>query len=159
MLTLYDKIRHVVFFLIGPYSLIMKLNLKIEDLIPRESAFKLHALEYPLHLKPWSVRVRFWALEKYGQKHLQYVLETQQLKELCEIAYFMLKEKEQFKTFEEFADAIASPMDIINLAKAIMGSIGFGEKEIRDIEKSGDSGKPKPQAKKRKPTGVRSLTK
>lgn len=117
------------------YCLIMKL--KLEDLVPQKAAFKLSTLDNEITLRPWSLRVRFWALEKYGQERLQEILQTQSLKELCDIVFYMLsdEDKKRFKSFDDFLDSVQTTQDILNLSMALLGTIGLSEPVIEQIRK------------------------
>lgn len=113
----------------------MKLN--FEDLVPQKASFKLSTLEREITLKPWSLRVRFWALDKYGQERLQEILQKQSLKELCEIVFFMMsdEDKSRFKSFDDFLDSVQTTQDILNLSMALLGTIGLSEPIIEEMRK------------------------
>lgn len=111
------------------------MDLKIEDLIPHEATLKLSTIETPLILRPWSLRVRIWALGQYTDKGLEKILREQSPKELSEIAFFMLKDesKKHFKDLEHFQDSILSPKDILALSLAVLGTIGMSEPIIEQL--------------------------
>lgn len=137
--------------------------LNLADLKPQGAAFKLSPYpEQTFNLCPWSLRIRAWAQLKYGPAGLQEIFAKQQIVEIGEMAYFMLKEKEFFKTQDAFLDGVQTVQDQINLMKALLQTIGFGEPEIAQLEKSlpKETPPPKPKApvKKSKRIGAKSLT-
>jgi hypothetical protein len=113
----------------------MKLN--FEDLIPQRAIFKLSTIEPKLILKPWSLKVRFWALKKYGQARLQEIMQNQSLEELCEIAFYMLEDesKSLFKDFDHFTESIQQTSDILAVSMALLNTIGVSEPAIEEMRK------------------------
>ncbi len=110
------------------------LPLKLTDLVPKETKFKLS--KYPdreFTICHWSLRVRQWAMDKYTAKGIKEVFEKQQINEIADIAYFMLIEKDVFKTRDEFLDKIVTIEDQINMIKALLGAVGIGEPEIEKL--------------------------
>lgn len=110
------------------------LPLKLTDLVPKETKFKLS--KYPdreFTICHWSLRVRQWATEKYTPQGIRKLFETQQINEIADIAYFMLIEKDVFKTKDEFLDKIITIQDQVNVIKALLGGVGIGEPEIEKL--------------------------
>lgn len=107
--------------------------LDLESLSPRESELVLSTQKDPIVLKVWSLRVRAWAFDKWGPAKLQEIFSKQQILPISEMAYFMLKDKDRFKTLEEFQEAICTVQDQVNLSKALLASVGIGEPEIEKI--------------------------
>lgn len=125
------------------------MKLKFDDLVPQSATFKLSTLEKPIVLKPWSLKVRFWALGKYGHERLQTILQTQSLFELCEITYFMMADESKalFKDFDEYTEKVVSTADILALVTALLNTIGISEPMIDEIRKElHEREAPKPQA-------------
>jgi hypothetical protein len=140
-----------------------KIPLKIMDLVPKETSFTLSTCEKPVMLCRWSLRVRAWATDKYTSPGLQKIFEEMRIQEIAELAYFMLKDKEQFKSQDEFMDAVSSMQDQLNLITALLGAVGIGEPEMKKIknEMAADEAEEKPKEKKsqkRKKIGAKSLT-
>jgi len=111
----------------------MKLN--FEDLVPQSATLKLSTIPTALVLKPWSLRVRFWALKKYGQERLQQIMQTQSLEELCEIAFFMLEDdsKKLFTSFDDFTEKILKTEDILAVSMCLLNTIGISEPAIEEM--------------------------
>lgn len=111
--------------------------LNLQDLTPKETTFVLS--DFPnekFTLCRFTLRVRAWVLERYTSKELQGIFEDQKINDIALISYFMLKEKEKFPTLDSFLDAIVTIQDQISVMKALLGSIGIGEPEIQQINKS-----------------------
>jgi hypothetical protein len=114
-----------------------------------------------LTLCRWSLRVRSWAITHYGAERLAEIFKTQNLIAMGEISYYMLKEKELFPTLDAFLDAVCTPKDHLNMVAAMLGTLGIAEpkiEEIREAMKDANAPKQKPQRKKKKPIGAKSLT-
>lgn len=144
------------------------LPLTLSDLKPAEAVFKLSTLpNTELTLCRWSLRVRGWAVDKFGAENLQSIFEKQKIQEIAEIAWYMLKEKSLFsddkelQPFDKFLDSISTIQDQISLVKALLYTIGIGEPEIEKISKSLEGNPnpnpPSPNPAKRK-IGAKSLT-
>lgn len=109
--------------------------LLLEDLVPVEAEFKLSGFDQTLTLSKWSLRVRAWAFEKYGAENLQKFFENKDILKISEIAFFLLKDKSQIKTLEQFQDLIVTIEDQVNLLKAVIKTIGVGEPQIDQLQK------------------------
>jgi alcohol dehydrogenase class IV len=141
----------------------MPLNLL--DLVPKETAFELSTMPgVKITLGRWSLRVRAWAVEKYTAGGLGEIFQKQKISEIAEIAFFMLKDKEQFKTKDEFLDAISSMQDQLNVILALLGAVGIGEPEMKKItdemkkHQAPAATPPDASKKKSKKIGAKSLT-
>ncbi len=134
--------------------------LNLADLSPIEAAFELSGRKAPLTLCRWSLRVRAWAVAKYTSEGLDQIFRKQDISAIADMAYFMLKEKDQFKSQDDFLDAICSIQDQINLIKALLQSVGIGEPEMQKIAASlpKPSEPEAPVKKKRAKTGAKSST-
>lgn len=138
-------------------------------LAPKQAEFRLG--DYPnrhFTLCRWSLRVRAWAVEKYGTDKLNAVFTNLQIGEIADIAWFMLLEKDAFNgEFVKFLDSISSTQDQLNLINALLGSVGIGEPEIEKImaaqAKAGGKQVPPPKplnraSRRKNPTGPKSST-
>ena len=136
--------------------------LNLVDLVPKQTEFELSTNPgKKFTLCRWSLRIRAWAIEKYSAAGLQEIFEQQKINEIADMAYFMLKEKEFFKTKDDFLDAVSSVQDQINIIMALLGAVGIGEPEMQKIASAlpEKGGPPDPLAKSPKPkTGARSST-
>lgn len=144
-----------------------KLPLNLFDLEPRESTFTMPSVpDKTFTLSPWSLRVRAWAFDKFGAQNLDVIFKEQRISEIADIAYFMLKDKDVFPTKDSFLDAVRSLRDQLNLITALLGAIGIGEPEMKQIKDSIAANMkpevpvdPKPQSPKaKKKTGAKSST-
>jgi hypothetical protein len=123
-----------------------ELPFNLMDLAPKETTFTVSGCDKPLTLCKWSLRVRQWAKDKYGAEKLKAIFEMQDIDEIADIAWFMLKDdcKDIFKGDKaNFLDAISSMRDNLSLIKALLAAIGIGEPEIEQINQAlKDSGGP-----------------
>lgn len=112
----------------------------LSDLIPKETEFELSP--HPgrkFVLCRWTLRVRAWAVEKYGPEKLKQIFEQQMIGEIAELAWFMLKDQDKqfFKNSkDEFLDGISSVQDQVNIIMALLGAVGIGEPELDKIKES-----------------------
>lgn len=127
----------------------------LANLQPRMAKFKLSGIDKEITLSRFSLRVKIFISEKYGPENVQKIFEEKRLKEISEIAWFMLIEKELFNNdLNKFLDEICTTSDQLNLITALLESIGIAEPELKEIQKSIDENIPKKKAK----TGSRRLT-
>ncbi len=140
------------------------LPISLLDLVPKESQFELSSFPGErFTLRPWSLRVRAWAIEKYdGNEGLRQIFEIKDIGKVAGLAYFMLKDRSKFPTEDDFLDSVRSTKDQLNIYHALLETIGIGEPEIKKIEKSldqkGEKPNPNPQSPSRKKTGAKSST-
>lgn len=137
------------------------LPLNLADLSPQEATLELASLPgTKLTLCKWSLRVRVWAITKYGENGLKEILSKQMISEIADLAYFMLKEKNLFADQDAFLDAVCSVQDQINVIKALLKTIGIGEPEIEKIGATLPQAQAPtaPAVKKKKSIGAKYLT-
>ena len=121
----------------GKKYIMDNMPLSLFELSPQEATFSLSGENgKTFTLCRWSLRVRAWASSKYTNEGLKQIFTEQKITEIAEMAFFMLKEKDQFKTQDDFFDAIVTIQDQINIIMALLKSIGIGEPEIQKINDS-----------------------
>lgn len=121
--------------------------LNLADLSPQEAVFNLSTSPgQPLTLCRWSLRIRTWAQTKYGSEGLKNIFEKHQLVEIADMVYFMLKDKTAYPTLDSFLDAVVTTQDQVNIIKALLQTIGFGEPEIEQVSKAMKVDQPAPKA-------------
>jgi len=111
-------------------------KLTIQDLVPQKANFKLKDIDHELTLKPWSLRVKTWAVEKYGAGELKKIMEKMQTIQIGEITFFMLTDecKALFKNdINNYLDAVQGVQDELAMHKALLHSMGLGEPEIEAL--------------------------
>ncbi len=113
----------------------MSKKLSILDLTPQSVEFNLSTVKETLVLKPWSLRVKAWAVEKYGAGNLKSIIEKMQTVQIGEITFFMLTDESKaiFKTVDNYFDSIQSTRDELAVHKALLKSMGIGEPEIEEL--------------------------
>lgn len=108
-------------------------KIDLMSLSPKEATLTLDGKT--VTLCRFSLRVRTWALEKYGgPKGFQDIFEGKKMAAIAELGFYMLKEKDVFPTQDDFFDAINTTKDQIDLIKALLTSIGIGEPEIKKLD-------------------------
>jgi hypothetical protein len=146
------------------------LPLNIVDLVPKESTLKLERVPAELKLRHWSLLVKEWAKKRFGgPENVQVIFAEQRIVEIAELCFFMLKDQSKIHfqdasgtpSFDNFLDSIASVKDQIAIQKALLATIGIGEPEFEQIEKTipkgaTESADPKPQSPKK--IGAKSST-
>lgn len=114
------------------------LPIDITGLIPAEAKFQMSTHgDREFTLCKWTLRVRSWATTKYGPERLKVIFEHQDIGEIAEIAWFMLKDddKKFFNNSKDtFLDGVSSVQDQINLIKALMATVGIGEPEFEKVK-------------------------
>ncbi len=125
------------------------MKLKLEDLIPQYAEIKLSTMTETLVIKPWSLKVRFHVLKKYGQERLQEILATQSLEEICEIIFFMMTDESKalFKDFESFTEKVLTTQDILAITMALLKSIGLSEPAVEELRSQLKESEPAPSPK------------
>lgn len=139
-----------------------KMPLNLMDLVPKETEFTLSSdPAKKITLCRWSLRVRAWAIAKYTSQGLKEIFEQHKIDEIADMAFFMLKDKELFKSKDDFLDAIVTIQDQVDLIKALLGAVGIGEPEFKKIDEAmaKAGGAPGPLAKSpKKKIGAKSST-
>jgi len=127
----------------------------LANLQPKMAKLKLSGIKNDLTLSRFSLRVKIFISEKYGPENVQKIFEEKRLKEISEIAWFMLVEKDLFNNdLNKFLDEICTTEDQLNLITALLESIGIAEPELKEIQKAIDENIPKKKAR----TGSRRST-
>jgi len=126
----------------------IKHTLEAADLVPQEYSFSLSsAPDKKLTLKKFTLRDRLQVNAKWSQAEVEAIFAQLKQKELAEIAYMLLKEKDIFPDFDAFTEAVVSMADMATLIRGVMHTIGVSEPLIDElVEKI-----PGPKAKARKP--------
>lgn len=121
------------------------MKLDLNDLSPKEAKFKLTDLPgKEFTLCRWSLRVRMWVMSQYTEKQVEELFSKHQINDIAKIAYYMLKEKDQFldekgqPTLDGFLDRILNMDDIVSVIRALLQSIGIGEPEVKKITEGAD---------------------
>lgn len=126
------------------------MKLTLDDLTPVESNFELsNGKTYTL--KRFSLRAQAWCKTRFGEA-IHSIFEKQQVLEMAEIAHFLLKSKaemerdgtppharqgyrDEFASFEDFAEQIVSMRDRISLIEALLATIGISQPIIAQLHK------------------------
>ncbi len=120
------------------------LPLNLFDLVPKETAFTLSTTgEKKFTLCKWTLRVRAWAVTTYGSAGLKELFEKQDIQKIADVAFFMLKEKDDFggntpEGRDNFLDAISTLPDQLSVINALLGAVGIGEPERKKVSDAMD---------------------
>lgn len=114
-------------------------HLSIKDLVPQPAEFELSSFPgVKFKLKKWSLRVKAWAIEKYGAGELQKIMGEMKSVQCAEITFFMM-EDESKKVFgnsvDSYMEGINSIPDEVAIHGALLKSMGIGEPEIAQLSK------------------------
>lgn len=117
------------------------MKLDLNDLVPAEAHFQLSANPTKRHtLKKFSLRATIWAQEKFGPDGLKDVFEHRNLPQISELAYYLLKDKTDFPTIDDFQEAINTQADRVALIIAILATIGMSQPLIDKLAKNEEPG-------------------
>lgn len=114
-----------------------QINLSLEDICPAETNF--HLDNFPNHvftLSKWNLKVRSWAMKKYGPAELAQIFEKQKIEQIVDIAFFMLKDKSLLTNLDVFMENVCSPKDHLSIIVALLGAVGIGEAKLEEIKKA-----------------------
>ncbi len=142
------------------------IRLNLGDFNPKESQFELQSKPgVKFTICKFSLRVRGWAETKWSAAEIDEIFAKQKVVSICKIAWYMLKEKDQFGNSEEnFFDEIGTVKDQFAIVTALFESIGTAEpvmtKLRKEIKQVLDGADPKPQSKRKqkRSTGEKSTT-
>jgi hypothetical protein len=145
----------------------MDLKIDLADLVPQEATLELSSRPGKKYiLKAYTLRVQIWAAKRFGKEMLKEAFGAEaDIGVLSEIAFEVLKDKSEFKTLEDFQDAVATYEDRNSLARAMYTTVGMSQpvldkytKKLEDqqaAEAGAEGNAPSPAAA---PTGQPSTT-
>jgi hypothetical protein len=113
------------------------MKLDLSDLKPQEAEFKLSEKpEKTYRLKKFTLATRIWINERFGKDKIKTLFENQSMPEVSEVVYFMLKDKSDFPTLNDFQEAVVTQADFISLFESLLTSVGLSEPIIEKIAQS-----------------------
>jgi hypothetical protein len=115
------------------------MKLDLNDLQPKESKIVLSEKPGKTYtLKKFSLAAQIWLRDTYGPDKIKDIFENQRLGEIAEIAFYLMKDKSEFKTPIEFMECIVTQQDRINLIEALLETIGISQPIIDQLSKEYD---------------------
>lgn len=133
--------------------------LKFSDLKPVEAQFELS--EFPgkkFTLEKFSLDVQIWAQERFGDE-LGKILEGRRLKELTELIYYVLKEKDVITSLQMLRKSIVTHYDKIAVIAAIIATVGVAQPVIDKMKSElAEKNVPSPDQQDEIPIGAQSTT-
>lgn len=133
-----------------------QLVVNLEDLEPTDVEFELS--QYPgkkFTLGAYTLRVQLWAAKTFGKEQLHQALIDRDAEILASLAYHVLKEKDLFKTYDEFLEGIRNFKDRSTLLNAILGTVGMSQPIMEKLAAQLEGNEPAPSEKL---TGANSTT-
>lgn len=130
------------------------MKISLADLQPQEAQFSLS--EYPgkvFTLKKLSLAVNIWLERKFTPEELRDIFSNQKMGGLSQIAYYLLKDKETFKTLKSFREGIVTQQDRVAIITAMIKTVGVAQPLIDKLTAEEEAKK-----KKVKSTGLKSST-
>lgn len=129
----------------------------LTTLMPKETSFQLSSFkDKKFTLCRWSLRVRAWASEKYTSEGLKDIFEKLKIVEIADLVWYMLKDEDKAffnKDSNFFLEQVVTTGDQLQLINALLGAVGIGEPEIKQIKQSlAPTEKKSPVATKKKKT-------
>lgn len=125
------------------------MELNLNDLEPQEAEFELSTMPGVKHrLKIISLRVQIWLDERYGVGKIKDIFENQNMKEISEICFYLLKDKSPFKgengiPCEEALQEAITLKDKTVVFMALLTSIGLSQPVIDKFAKDYDQAQKK----------------
>lgn len=138
---------------------VVKLNL--EQLVPQAVEFELSSVkDKKLTLNAYTLRAQIWATKTFGgNEKLEYIMSKWPVDEMSQIAWFLLKEKDQFKNdYVNFLDGVITHKDRTNMVEAVLGSIGLSMPVLEDLAKQLEAQEPGNDVSPEVLTGANSTT-
>jgi hypothetical protein len=129
----------------------MKLDLK--DLLPEDSNLELSGKQFTLN--KMTLRGRIWMQKKFTEDKIKQIFSDLSFEEISEIAYFLLKEKDQVKSVEDLQDLVVTQQDRVNLIQSMMATIGLSEPVVKKLSESTAPGNEESLSQ---PTGANTTT-
>lgn len=108
--------------------------LDLTDLKPKEAQFELSSMkDTKLTVCAFSLRVRIHIMNSGGLEQFYTLLKASNVPKICEVVFFMLKEKDIFENFDDFLQHILTPLDELAVVKALTYSMGVSEPKLEEI--------------------------
>lgn len=134
-------------------------SIQLKDLRPAEAPFTISGLPgVTLHLKPFSLAAKTWAVTKYGSlEAVNKRFASNQVEHLSELFWYLLKEKDLFgESMTTFLEAVLTVEDQVNLLNAVTLSLGVSQADANELYKTAQEfqkkamAQPKAQPKRRR---------
>lgn len=109
------------------------MKLTLDDLQPTESTFSLSHLPGKVFtLKKFSLASRIWAKQRFGDG-LKDIFQDKKIAEICELAFFLMKDKTGFADFNAFAESVVTVADQIEIMRAMLATVGISQPVIEKL--------------------------
>lgn len=109
-------------------------TLNLEDLQPVEASLVLSEKPGKTYtLKKFSLSARIWIRKEFPEDKIKEIFENRSIPEIAKIAHYLLKDKSDFQTFEDFTDAVVTTKDQVALVRALLSVIGIDDEMIKSL--------------------------
>lgn len=115
-------------------------KLTLEDLLPEEAALELSGKKFTLNRM--TLRGQVWLKNKFkseddptAEKTMTRIFSDQAMEEISEIAFFLIKEKDQVKSVGDFQDLVVTQADRKKLIQALLTTLGISQPIIDKLAK------------------------
>lgn len=111
------------------------MKLDLNDLQPAEAPFSLsNGKTYTL--KKFTLATQIWLQRKFGQENIQGIFTELKIPEISEIVFYLLKDKQDFKTVEDLQENIVTQKDRVELIQALLTTIGLSQPVLEKLNES-----------------------
>lgn len=120
------------------------LPFKLTDLKPQKTRFVISGHRdktgelIPLYFKPFSLNAEIWMSDRWTPPAIHMIFEEVKMRELSELAHFLLEDKSDIRTVEEFREMVLGNDDKVELLRALMEAIGISRPLQEKIEKASE---------------------
>lgn len=113
------------------------MKLGFMDLVPQEASFKLESKPGKIFtLNKFSLKQQIWMHKRFETpERVAQIFRGLELGPIAEVVFHLLKDKSEFKDFDDFTDCISSPVDKLEVIKAMMATTGVSQPILDEIEK------------------------
>ena len=111
-----------------------QLTVNLDDLIPTDVDFELDRRPgEKFTLGAYTLRVQIWASKEFGKEQLQTAIHSKDAVILSQLAWHVLKQKDRFKSYDDFLDAFVTFKDRDTLMKTILATVGLSQPIIEKL--------------------------
>ncbi len=131
--------------------------LSMDDLVPKEADLVLSS--HPgktFTLKKITLFEQLYIRRKYGEEMLGQIFTDLRVGEISEIAYYLLKDKADFPSIDDFQTAIVTSKDRVNLIAAMFETVGVSQPIIDKLNEEEKAALKKKAQAPKKPIGEKS---
>lgn len=135
---------------------LVDMALDLNDLKPKEAELELSERPGKKYiLKKVSLATQIWMENTFGKERIEKMWKNTDLGDISNLGYYLLKDKSDFASLNDFQEAIVTQADRMALVSAILTNVGISQPILDDLNR-GDA--PKKDESPVPPTGANSTT-